>query len=57
MSNPSFPWFANILSLKIIDDRVEASDDRRVKKSELNGDVQPVFRVNSLNEMMLFFDF
>ena len=55
MSNPSFPWFANTLSLKIIEDRVEASDDRRVKKSELNGDVQPVFRVNSLNEIDALF--
>jgi hypothetical protein len=55
MSNPSFPWFANTLSLKIIDDRVEASDDRRVKKSELNGDVQPVFRVNSLDEIDALF--
>ena len=55
MSNPSSPWFANILSLKIIDDRVEGSDDRRVKKSELNGDVQPGFRVNSLNAMDALF--
>jgi len=55
MSNPSFPWFANILSLKIIDDKVEGSDDRSVNKSELNRDVRPVFRVNSLDAIDALF--